>query len=119
MVAIPVPGHVDAAINPSGDTDSYRVYLHNGDSYDFDVIGHANGDHDSISPGVFDPTLTLSYHGNQVAYNDDANYPSNLDSHIDYTANHSGWYTLTVAGYSNEHGGYSLYADHNDGLLAV
>src|SRR3982750_2358033 len=99
MVAIPVPGHVDAAINPSGDTDSYRVWLRAGSQYDFDVIGHANGDHDSISPGVFDPTLTVSGHG-QSAYNDDANYPSNLDSHIDFTAGSTGWYTLTVAGYS-------------------
>src|SRR3954466_11397743 len=79
-----VPGHVNGTIDYNGETDDYRVYLHDGDSYEFDVYGQHNGDHDSHSPGRFDPSLTLSYHGDQVAENDDADGPSDRNSHIDY-----------------------------------
>jgi hypothetical protein len=112
-----VPGHRDGAIDYNGETDEYRVYLHEGDSYDFDVHGRHNGDSDSTSPGRFDPTLTLSdSHGNQVAFNDDVDGPNNRDSHIDYTADHDGWYTLTVAGFGDEEGRYHLSTDYDHSI---
>src|SRR4051794_32945401 len=119
-VMVGVPGHRNGTIDHAGETDDYRVYLHEGDSYDFDVYGKHNGDHDPISPGRFDPTLTLSYHGHQVAYNDDADGANNRNSHIDYPADHSGWYTLPVAGYGNEEGRYPLHTDysHTDHSIA-
>jgi hypothetical protein len=112
-IMVGVPGHVNGTIDYNGETDDYRVYLHDGDSYEFDVYGKHNGDHDSTSPGRFDPTLTLSYHGHQVAYNDDADGPNDRNSHIDYTADHSGWYSLTVAGFGNEEGRYTLHTDYS------
>jgi hypothetical protein len=116
-VMVAVPDQVSSNIGPSGDTDSYSVYLRAGHSYDFDVYGWGNGDHDHISPGIFDPTLTLTGHG--VHRFDDDGGAYDWDSHIDFTAGTTGWYTLTVAGYHNETGPYTLYTDYNDGVLPV
>jgi len=116
MVA--VPGNVTSSIRPIHDTDGYSVYLSAGQSYDFDVIGHPNGDHDSISPGIFDPTLTLTDSwGTQRAFDDDGG--PGFNSHIDYTADYTGWHTLTVAGYGDETGRYTLYTDYNDWSIAL
>jgi hypothetical protein len=63
---------------------------------------------DAISPGIFDPTLSVTDPwGTQVAYDDDGG-TLDQDAHIDFTAGSSGWYTLTVAGYGNETGDYTL-----------
>lgn len=108
MVA--VPGQVNGRIDYNGDTDSFSVWLTSGSSYDFDVIGHRNGDSGPLSPGLLDPTLTVTGHG-QSRFDDDGGPGRN--SHIDFTANSTGWYTLTVAGFSNEQGNYTLYTDNN------
>jgi serralysin len=113
---IGVPEWQDNSIDFNGNVDTYAVWLTGGQSYSFDAIGWGetagNGD------GWLDPTLTVSdavYDWNwdlvpntTLAFNDDVNYPSNLDSHIDFTAGADGYYILSVAGYGNETGDYTL-----------
>jgi hypothetical protein len=108
-----VPDHVNSSIDFVGEVETYEVTLTAGQSYDFDVIGHLNGDSDFISPGLFDPTLTLTDTfglGTQV-FNDDGG--PGFNSHIDYTATVTGTYTLSVAGFGDETGNYTLYTDNN------
>jgi hypothetical protein len=104
-VTLEVPGSVDARIDPSGQVDLYRVYLDAGSTYSFDVFG---GDDDS--GGEFDPTLTL-LKGGRLAYNDDVSGGDGYDSHIDWTAGQSGYYTLQVRGYAGEVGDYTIETD--------
>jgi hypothetical protein len=107
-----VPDHVNSSIEFNGDTDSYSVWLTAGSQYDFDVIGHPNNDTDGISPGMFDPTLTLTNPGDYQLFYDDGGGPG-FNSHIDFTAQYTGWHILTVAGWGSEQGDYTLYTDYN------
>jgi len=105
-----VPDHVNSSIDFIGNVDIYEVSLTAGQSYQFDVTGHLNGDSDFISPGLLDPTLTLTdSSGNQVAFDDDGG--PGFNSHIDFTATDTGTYTLSVAGWGNETGDYTLYTE--------
>jgi hypothetical protein len=66
---------------------------------------------------MFDPTLTVTGHGQSVFDDDGGHF--DRDAHIDFTAGTTGWYTLTVAGWNGETGPYTLYTDYNDGAIAV
>jgi hypothetical protein len=114
---IGVPDSDYKSIDYNGDVNTYDVWLTAGQSYDFDVYGAYNGDSDSISPGIFDPTLTVTgpdlTDPNDDAYNDDINYPIDFDSHIDFTAVSTGWYTLSVAGFGDETGSYTLSTNYD------
>ena len=86
-------------INSGADQDFYSISLTQGQSYTFDVY----------ASGLTDPTLAVrDSAGAQLAYNDD--YGSGLDSHIDFTAPHSGTYYLDVGSYSSHTGSYLLVA---------
>jgi hypothetical protein len=87
--------------------DSYTVDLTRGITYSINVDGLANNDLSGISPGVFDPTLSiLDSNGNQVDFNDD--YGGTYDSHIDFMPTISGNYSLVVNPYGTETGDYVL-----------
>jgi hypothetical protein len=56
--------------------------------------------------------LTLLRGNNVLAFNDDVDLAAgNLDSHIDFTATSSGWFTLAVAGFGGNTGDYTLETD--------
>ena len=63
-----IPDQYNTNIDYVGDVDTYDVYLTAGSEYDLDVYGWYNGDSDPISPGFFDPTLTV--------YNPDVSWAS-------------------------------------------
>jgi len=98
----------EGEIHRAGEVDTQETHLTRGQTYHIDLDGLTNFDADPISPGVFDPTLTIyDQQGHQVAYNDDVS-STNRDSHIDFTPTVSGDYTFAVAGYHNETGDYTL-----------
>jgi hypothetical protein len=97
---LPVPGSESGSLNFPSDHNIYNVSLTAGQHYVFDVHGYS-GNGGSLS----DPTLDLyDGHGGTapLAHNDD--YGGTLDSHIDFTPDHSGLYSLDVGSY---HGLYT------------
>jgi hypothetical protein len=104
MPSISVPDAYDGDIDYSGEVDRYRVYLTQGDSYSFEVLGGTN----DTTGGDLDTTLTLRRGGVQ-AFDDDSG--PGLDPHIDYDATRSGYYTLEVRGYGSGTGDYTIDTD--------
>ncbi|MBH1943974.1 VCBS repeat-containing protein [Erythrobacter sp. YJ-T3-07] len=100
---VSVPGtYTGEAIDTSGDHDWYRVELTAGQTYSFTTGAPQSG------TGV-DTILTLrDANGNQLAINDDIDYPDNAYSQIRFTATTSGTYYIDVGAYSTGTGGYTL-----------
>jgi hypothetical protein len=89
-----------------GESDPFTQFFERGVTYSIDVHGLPNGDADPVSPGVFDPFLTISLNGVFKVSDDDSG--PGFDSHIDFTPTQSGNYTLAVSGFGSETGDYDL-----------
>ena len=100
---VSVPGtYTGEAIDTSGDHDWYRIELTAGQTYSFITGAPESG------TGV-DTILTLrDANGDQLAVNDDIDYPDNAYSQIRFTATTSGTYYLDVGAYDTGTGGYTL-----------
>jgi hypothetical protein len=98
MPTIDVGDSYDGELVRPNETDRFRIYLDEGESYSFDVEGEDNG---------LDSILRLTGHGEREE-NDDTN---GLDPHLDFDCWESGYYTLAVRGYGGDTGEYTLYTD--------
>ena len=85
-----------STIEQQDDEDWFAVDLAAGTTYTFRMEGA------STAKGTLrDPSLSLYNVGTRVAYNDDASYPSNLNSQFQYTPATSGRYYLAAGAYQS------------------
>ena len=104
-------------IEASTDVDMYAVTLVAGEYYTFNLAGGADYDTNvnSVPRGELDTRITIyDAAGNQVAFNDDNDYPADLSSGLGFIASASGTYYVQVDAYRRQTGGYTLDVEHID-----
>jgi len=106
-----IDGTTFGFIEESGDKDVYKVTLTAGTFYTFEVAGGAdyNTDYSAVPAGELDTRLRVyDADGNQLALNDDINFPDDISSGLGLYAETSGTYYVQVDAYPDQTGGYSL-----------
>ena len=109
-------GHIES----SADIDTYKVFLEAGGVYIFQLAGGTDyaTDPDDVPPGELDTILALyAPNGTRIAFNDDADYPSDTSSAFFYIPQQSGYYYLDVTAYEDQTGGYTLDVSQVDPTL--
>ena len=95
----------------AGETDTFKIQMTAGKFYSIEVAGGADYDSDftALPPGELDTVLFLyDANGNEVAFNDDINFPNDISSHLGFFAQTGGTYYLDVQSYAPWTGGYSI-----------
>jgi len=93
------------------ETDTFKINVTAGKFYTIEVAGGADYDSDytALPPGELDPIIVLyNAAGDQVAFNDDISFPSDISSRLGFLATESGTYYLDVQSYQPWTGGYSI-----------
>jgi serralysin len=100
-----------------GEVDTFKVELVAGNYYTFQLAGGADYETSflDVPVGELDTVLFLyDDEGNQIAFNDDLAFPSNISSGLAFLAMESGTYYLDVAAYEGQTGGYTLEVNELD-----
>jgi serralysin len=115
-------GFIDAGVPPvygagASETDTFKINMTAGKYYTIEVAGGADYDSDytALPAGELDPIIFLyDAAGNQVAFDDDIAFPSDISSQIGFFAQQSGSYYLDVQSYAPWTGGYSITLQEYD-----
>jgi serralysin len=115
-------GFIDAGVPPiygggASETDTFKINMTAGKYYTIEVAGGADYDSDwfALPAGELDPIIFLyDSDGNEVAFDDDIAFPSDISAQIGFFAQESGSYYLDVQSYAPWTGGYSITLNEYD-----
>ena len=88
-----------------------------GTIYTFELAGGADdaSDYSALFPGELDPVMVIyDSQGNQISFNDDISFPTDINSKVSFLAQESGVYYLDAFSYAPWTGGYSITSTTQD-----
>jgi serralysin len=94
-----------------GETDTFKINVQAGHIYTIEVAGGADyaSDFSDLPPGELDPLIILyDSEGNEVAFNDDIDFPDDISSRLSFFASSDDTYYLDIQSYAPWTGGYSI-----------
>jgi serralysin len=105
------PGTSDIYGPGFSEVDTYTFTVEAGKIYSIEVAGGADylSDFFDLPPGELDTVIVLyDSEGNELAFNDDIAFPSDISSRISFFATEDATYYLDVFSYAPWEGGYSI-----------